>query len=121
VTSVFSCYASLAEQVKVGAFRALVTATRSRIEPLPDVPTGADPGFKDYEADLWDGVVAPAKMPKEMIAEIAGWFTTALRDPETRRKLVAQGLFPVGMCGAEFGALFANNMTSTVASFAKRT
>jgi tripartite-type tricarboxylate transporter receptor subunit TctC len=40
VTSVFSSYASLAEQVKVGALRALATATRTRIEPLPDVPKG---------------------------------------------------------------------------------
>jgi tripartite-type tricarboxylate transporter receptor subunit TctC len=105
VTSVFSSYASLAEQVKVGALRALATATRTRIEPLPDVPTGVEAGYKNYEADLWDGVVAPAKTPKDVIAKLAGWFAAALREPETKRKLVTQGLFPVGTCGADFGAL----------------
>jgi tripartite-type tricarboxylate transporter receptor subunit TctC len=105
VTSAFSSYASLSEQVKAGKLRALATATPTRIEPLADVPTGAESGYRDFEADLWDGVVAPANTPKETIAEIIGWFTMALREPETKRKLVAQGLFPVGTCGADFGAL----------------
>jgi tripartite-type tricarboxylate transporter receptor subunit TctC len=105
VTSAFSSYASLSEQVKAGKLRAVATATPTRIEALPDVPTVAESGYRDFEADLWDGVVAPAKTPKETIAEITGWFTMALREPETKRKLVAQGLFPVGTCGADFGAL----------------
>jgi tripartite-type tricarboxylate transporter receptor subunit TctC len=105
VTSVFSSYAAVGEHVKAGKLRVLATTTRTRIEAFPDVPTVAESGYKDYEADLWDGVVAPAQTPKEAIAEITGWFTSALQDPETKRKLVAQGLFPVVTCGADFGAL----------------
>jgi tripartite-type tricarboxylate transporter receptor subunit TctC len=105
VTAVFSSYASVGEQLKAGQLRALATTTRTRIDPLPDVPTGAEAGYKDLEADLWDGVVAPAKTPKDVIAKLAGWFAAALREPETKQKLVAQGLFPVGTCGADFGAL----------------
>jgi tripartite-type tricarboxylate transporter receptor subunit TctC len=55
--------------------------------------------------DLWDGVVAPAKTPKGNDRGNRRLVTAALREPETRRKLVAQGLFPVGKCGADFGAL----------------
>ena len=33
-----------------------------------------------------------------------GWFTAALHAPDVKSKLVAQGLYPVGTCGAEFGA-----------------
>jgi tripartite-type tricarboxylate transporter receptor subunit TctC len=39
-------------------------------------------------------VVVPAKTPKEIVAEITGWLTSSVKDPETKRKLVAQGLFP---------------------------
>ena len=40
-----------------------------------------------------------------MIAETTGWLTSALQDPETRQKLIAQGLSPLVTCGADFGAL----------------
>ena len=64
----------------------------------------AESGYPDYEADLWEGVFVPAKTPKEAVAELIGWFTRALGDAETEKKLVAQGLVPVGKCGADFAA-----------------
>jgi tripartite-type tricarboxylate transporter receptor subunit TctC len=103
VTSVFANYAEVAEQIKAGKLRALATSSRTRIEPLPDVPTVAEFGYKDYEADLWYGVVAPAKTPKETLSQLADWFTAAMQAPETKPKLVAQGFYPVGICGADFG------------------
>ena len=43
--------------------------------------------------------------PKEKISQLASWFTAALQAPELRAKLAPLGLFPVGMCGEDFGAL----------------
>jgi len=105
VTSAFTPYPGLAEQLKAGKLRALATASRVRDESLPDVPTVAESGFKDYETDFWQGVVAPAKTPKEMVSQMAGWFTAALQVPEFKTKLVSLGLYPVGTCGADFAAL----------------
>jgi tripartite-type tricarboxylate transporter receptor subunit TctC len=102
VASVFSDYASMAGQLKAGAVRALATAGPARIATLPEVPTVAESGFKDYESEVWFGVVAPAKTPNAMTAELAAWFTAALRADEVKPKLAAQGLNPVGRCGAEF-------------------
>src|SRR5271166_5824019 len=48
------------------------------IEALPDVPTVTESGYKDSEADLWFGLAAPAKTPKETVSQLAGWFTAAL-------------------------------------------
>jgi tripartite-type tricarboxylate transporter receptor subunit TctC len=39
------------------------------------------------------------------VAPVAAWFTAALGVPEVKAKLVGLGLFPVGMCGADFSAL----------------
>jgi tripartite-type tricarboxylate transporter receptor subunit TctC len=47
-------------------------------------------------------VSAPAKTPKEAVTQLAGWFTAALQAPEVKTKLVNVGLYPVGICGAEF-------------------
>jgi tripartite-type tricarboxylate transporter receptor subunit TctC len=105
VTSLFLSYSTMAEQLKAGKLRALATWSRTRIESLPEVPTVAESGYKDYEMDEWNGVLAPARTPKNAVSQLADRFTAALQVPEVKRKLVAQGLYPVGMCGADFGAL----------------
>jgi tripartite-type tricarboxylate transporter receptor subunit TctC len=102
VTSAFAGYAVVSEQIKGGMLRALAVATLQRVDPLPDVPTLDESGFKNLEVDNWFGVIAPAKTAKETIDELAGWFAAALKVPEVKAKLALQGLYPVGMCGAEF-------------------
>ena len=38
------------------------------------------------------------------VSQLVGWFTAALQVPEVKAKLAVQGLYPVGKCGADFGA-----------------
>jgi tripartite-type tricarboxylate transporter receptor subunit TctC len=102
VTSVFTDLASSGEQLRSGKVRALASATRTRIATMPDVPTVAELGYKDYEAEIWFGVVAPAHTPKATTAELAGWFAAAMQAPEVKSKLAVQALSPVGKCGADF-------------------
>ena len=104
VTSTITSYKGAAEQLKAGTLRALATASRTRIESLPDVPTIAESGYQDYETEVRLWLFAPARTPKEMVSELADWFTAAMQEPEVKSKLVAQQLYPVGMCGAEFAA-----------------
>jgi tripartite-type tricarboxylate transporter receptor subunit TctC len=103
-TSALSDYPGAAEQLKAGKLRALAVAAETRIEALPDVPTVAESGYEDSEADLWFGLVAPANTPKETVSQLAGWFTAAMQVPDVKAKLAVQGLYPVGTCGADFEA-----------------
>ena len=105
VTSLFAAYANVAEQINAGKLRALAAATQKRIEALPNVPTVAESGFKDFELDNWFGVVAPARTPRETVSQFAAWFTAAMQVPDVRAKLAVQGLYPVGACGADYAAL----------------
>ena len=102
VYMVLGNYSEAVEQLNAGKLRALAATTRTRIPPLPDVPTVAESGYKDYEAEVWFGVAAPVKTPKETVAQLAAWFTAALQAPEVKSKLVNVGLYPVGVCGADF-------------------
>jgi tripartite-type tricarboxylate transporter receptor subunit TctC len=104
VTSAFSGYAVVAEHIKAGTLRALAVATLKRIDPLPDVPTFDESGFKNLEVDNWFGVIAPEKTPKETLTQLSSWFTAALQAPDVKARLAIQGLYPVGICGDEFGA-----------------
>jgi tripartite-type tricarboxylate transporter receptor subunit TctC len=97
-------YPNVAEPVKAEKLRALATTSPSRIKQMPNVPTVAETGFKDYESEIWFGVVAPAKTPNVIVSQLADWFTAALQTPEIKTKLETVGLFTVGLCGADFGA-----------------
>jgi tripartite-type tricarboxylate transporter receptor subunit TctC len=105
VTSILAPYPAMAEQIKAGKLRALATASPARVEPLPDVPTMVESGYQGFEIDFWSGLFAPAKTPKEIVSRLEAWFSAAVRAPEIKPKLAAQGLLPVGLCGTDFGAL----------------
>ena len=64
VTSAFAGYANVAELIAAGKVRALAVASRARIEPLPDTPTVAESGYKDFEVDNWFGLFAPGNIWK---------------------------------------------------------
>jgi len=104
VTSYFGNYADVSEQLKAGHLRALAVASRTRIDLLPDLLTVAESGYPDYDVEGWFGLFAPAKTPKETVSELAGWFTAAMQVPDVRAKLAGIGLYPIEMCGADFGA-----------------
>jgi tripartite-type tricarboxylate transporter receptor subunit TctC len=104
VTAAFAPYSGMMEQLKAGKLHALATASRKRDESLPDVPTVVESGYDDITVDFWQGVVAPAKTPKETVSQLTAWFTSALQVPELKAKLIPLGLYPVAVCGAEFAA-----------------
>jgi tripartite-type tricarboxylate transporter receptor subunit TctC len=104
VTAVLQNFSEAGEQVHTGALRALATPARQRIPPLPEVPTIAEAGYKDFAADVWFGLVAPVKTPAPIVAQYIEWFGQAIEAPEVKSKLVASALYPNPRCGAEFAA-----------------
>jgi len=104
VTSAFSPYTGIAEQLKVGKLRALATSSSERSSVVPEVPTLTESGYDDIEIDFWQGVIAPAHTPKETVARLVDWFSAVLRVPEAKDKLIPLGLYPIGICGADFTA-----------------
>jgi tripartite-type tricarboxylate transporter receptor subunit TctC len=105
LTAVFADYPTVVGQLKTGTLRALATTSRARAEALPDVPTITELGLKDYEDEIWYGLVAPAKTPQDSLSQLSGWAAAAINSPDMKPKLALQGLSPVGVCGPEFGAL----------------
>jgi len=102
VSSAMVDYSAVEQHLKAGTLRALATGMRARVELLPEVPTVNELGYKGYDIDFWFGLFAPAKTPQPALAEFATWFVAALAAPEIKPKLLAQGLLPVGLCGADF-------------------
>lgn len=104
VTAALQNYLEVRGQLNAGTLRALASASAKRIEQLPDLPTVAESGYRDFDAEVWFGLVAPAKTPPETVVQLVGWFSRALEAPEVKAKLAVQGLYPNPICGAGFAA-----------------
>ena len=63
VTAGVANYADVVGHLKVDTLRALATPSPARIETLPDVPTVAESGHKEFEYEIWFGMLAPVKTP----------------------------------------------------------
>jgi tripartite-type tricarboxylate transporter receptor subunit TctC len=104
VTSAVLNWSEVGEHVIAGKARALATMALQRIEAMPDLPTVSESGYRDFETDVWFGLVAPAKTPKETVSQLIDWFREALLAPQVKTKLIAQALYPNPKCGADFAA-----------------
>jgi tripartite-type tricarboxylate transporter receptor subunit TctC len=105
VTSFMGNYSDVSSQLNAGTLRVLATASRNRIESLPQVPTVSESGYSDYKFDGWFGLFAPGKTPNATVIQLGDWFATAMQVTELRTRLAGQALHPAGICGAEFAAL----------------
>jgi tripartite-type tricarboxylate transporter receptor subunit TctC len=78
--------------IKAGRLRPLgVTSTR-RSTLLPEVPTIAEAGLPGYELNGWEGMLAPAKTPREIIARLNSTIASILVTPEMKEMWVAKGV-----------------------------
>ena len=98
---------SITPHAKAGRVRALGVSGAKRSEALPDVPTIAEAGVAGYEATTWNGIVAPAGVPKDVVAKLNAEINKALASPALRERFAAIGAEPSPTTPGEFGALIA--------------
>lgn len=77
--------------IKAGKLRALAVTSPARVETLPDVPTAAEAGLKDFEVSSMFGIVAPANTPAPVIDRLNGELKKILAKPEVKASLLNQG------------------------------
>ncbi len=102
VPVIFDNFPSSLPYIKSSHLRPLAITGATRNARLPDVPTFAEQGYKDYDVTAWYGVVAPAGLPDAVRDKLAQAFAKAVRDPATAAKMEETGAFPLGNTPAEF-------------------
>ena len=84
--------------------RALGVAATERAAGLPNVPTFAEQGITDQDADTLTGIVAPAGTPKEIVDLLYREIARIVAQPDVKERLTVLGFRPVANTPDEFGA-----------------
>src|SRR6266702_4387215 len=88
---------------KSGRLRVLAVTSSERSAAMPDVPAVAElTGFAGYRFTNWMGVYVAAKTPQPAVERLAADIAKIVREPQTREKLLLQGVEPVGNSPAKF-------------------
>jgi tripartite-type tricarboxylate transporter receptor subunit TctC len=108
VQVMFDNLGSAAPRIREGRIKALGVTTLKRSAIYPDLPTIAEsgvPGFKDFQITTWFGIFAPAATPPAVLERLNRDFTTALRSPAVRERMLKMAMEPAPTSSAQFGEL----------------
>ena len=92
----------VAQYLKAGKVRAIAMTGKERNAAIADVPTMAESGVKDFEVVGFYGVLAPPKLPADVLARLSEAFRAALANDEIRSRMTQQGADPAFMDSAAF-------------------
>jgi tripartite-type tricarboxylate transporter receptor subunit TctC len=101
---------SLMSQVKAGKARAIGVTTLKASPVAPGLLPLADAGAKGYNVELWWGVLAPAGVPKEIVAKLNTEINRALATAEMKEFLVREGAEPAPTTPEQFGTLIRSDI-----------
>ena len=110
VDLLFDQASSTVPNVRGGKIRALAVASSSRQSALPDTPTFAESGLRDFEIDNFTGLVGPAGMPADAVAKLHAAAVKALATPQVKERFASLGVQPVGDTPEQFGAVIREDL-----------
>jgi len=104
VDLMFDTMLSSMPHVKGGKLKALAVTSAQRSPVAPELPTVAESGLPGYEAIAWNGLLAPAGTPREVIARLSTELKAVLESPDIRQRFDAQGFGAAWSAPAAYGA-----------------
>ena len=97
--------------VESGRLRALAVTSKTRNPTMPDIPSVSEyPGLEEFEADLWYGLLAPAKTDPAIVDKIYRATTETFKDSEVRVRFEQFGTVLVGSTPEEFASVIKKDL-----------
>ena len=90
--------------INAGKLRAIAVTSGRRSLGMPQLPTVTESGLPGYEVTSWNGVLAPAGTPSDIMSRLNAEFVKVIRAPDMRERLLGMGFEPIGSSGEEFAA-----------------
>ena len=98
---------ALGAYIRSGKLRAIAVGTSQRISTLPDVPTVAELGFKNFETSQWYGILAPAGTPADVVKLLQEESLKALKSSAVTARFATDNAVGGGGPPSEFAAYIA--------------
>ena len=111
ITMILGEPASIVGFVKAGRVRAIAVTGAKRAPAMPELPTIAESGVAGYEATSWNGMLAPAGTPAEIIKRLNAEFNRIIGTPDMKKRMLDNGYEPVGGPPETFGELIRVEIT----------
>ncbi len=105
IPAMFSNLSDALPQAKGETIRMLAVSGETRSALAPEVPTVAESGYPNFKVLTWNGLMAPAGTPPDIIEKIANEIATAIKDPKFKEQLIQYGVDPLGNSPAEYKAM----------------
>ncbi len=83
-------------QIRAGKLRAIGTTSSGRSVLVPEVPSLAEAGVKQFQLEIWNAVAAPSSMPAAQLQKLSAIVSDIVRSPDMRQRLFQQGWQVVG-------------------------
>jgi tripartite-type tricarboxylate transporter receptor subunit TctC len=103
IALIFNDPASLIQHVKAGKLRAIASTGGKRALAMPEVPTVAESGVPGYDVTSWNGILAPAAVPPEIVKRLNMELNKIITARDMRPRLIEYGFEPVGGTPEQFG------------------
>jgi tripartite-type tricarboxylate transporter receptor subunit TctC len=100
----FAALSATVPYVKDGKLRVLAVLSKNRSQALPEVPTIAEAGYPELDADAWIGVLVPAGTPQDVVALLHREILKTITQPDMKERMSTLGFDPVGTTPEEFTA-----------------
>ena len=120
VQVLFAALSNVQPLVRDGKVKLLAVSNAKRSAALPDLPTIAEQGYPGFDATTWNGFLAPANTPKEVVQRLNKLIGQILDSPEVRQKLLVAGAEVAGGSPEQFATLLKNE-TAAWAAVIERT
>ncbi|MHA7599880.1 tripartite tricarboxylate transporter substrate binding protein [Alicycliphilus sp. T452] len=102
VAMAFDSVQTMMPHVRSGKLHALAMTSAKRWPAAPEVPTMAEQGYPSLTGGSWIGLLAPAKVPNDIVRKLSSEMQKVIDSPEIHAKLIEYGIDPVGGTPEQF-------------------
>jgi tripartite-type tricarboxylate transporter receptor subunit TctC len=95
---------SVRELARAGKVKILAVASDKRLPDLPEIPSLAEAGVPDFQADTWNAIATPPKTPQPIIAKLNAAMNQVFAMPDIKSRLAAMSMQPAGGSPADMAA-----------------